>query len=229
MGMIRCNVPSIFIYGGSSLPGRIDRQDPDRARFHEAVGSFTTGEIDAPTLERIERSCLPTIGACAGQFTANTLGMVSEAMGLTIPNVSMIPGVYAERAQVSRRAGRLIMEMLEQGGPLPREIVTPEGARERRSHRCRDGRFDQCGLAFAGACERGGHCLHDRRRRRGLRQDAADRKSAAGRQVHGEGRLRYRRCGRRHPRVDPQRAYRRQLPDGDGPDPRRGIRRSKRA
>jgi dihydroxy-acid dehydratase len=67
---------------------------------------------------------LPTIGACAGQFTANTMAMVSEAMGLTMPNVSMIPGVYDERAQVARHAGRLVMEMLERGGPLPREIVT---------------------------------------------------------------------------------------------------------
>src|SRR5712672_2039892 len=83
-----------------------------------------TGEVDEATLAGIERSCLPTIGACAGQFTANTMAMVSEAMGLTIPNVSMIPGVYAERAQVARRAGRLVMEMLRQGGPLPREIVT---------------------------------------------------------------------------------------------------------
>src|SRR6202043_2714689 len=83
-----------------------------------------TGEIDEATLEGIERSCLPTIGACAGQFTANTMGMVSEAMGLTMPNVSMIPGVYAERAQVARRAGQLVMQMLGGGGPLPRDIVT---------------------------------------------------------------------------------------------------------
>jgi dihydroxy-acid dehydratase len=116
MGMIRCNVPSIFIYGGSALPGRFEGKT--------LTGSFMTGEIDEATLEGIERTCLPTIGACAGQFTANTMGMVSEAMGLTMPNVSMIPGVYAERAQVARRAGRLVMQMLERGGPLPREIVT---------------------------------------------------------------------------------------------------------
>src|SRR2546429_714650 len=83
-----------------------------------------TGEIDQVTLEAIERTCLPTIGACAGQFTANTMAMVSEAMGLTMPNVSMIPGVYAERAQAARDAGRLVMQMLERGGPLPRQIVT---------------------------------------------------------------------------------------------------------
>jgi dihydroxy-acid dehydratase len=83
-----------------------------------------TGEIDEATLVGIERTCLPTIGACAGQFTANTMGMVSEAMGMTIPNVSMVPGVYAERARYARRAGRLVMQMLQRGGPLPREIVT---------------------------------------------------------------------------------------------------------
>lgn len=124
MGMIRCNVPSIFIYGGSALPGRFEGKTLTVLDSYEAVGGFMTGEIDAATLDGIERSCLPTIGACAGQFTANTMAMVSEAMGLTMPNVSMVPGVYAERAQIARQAGRLVMAMLERGGPLPREIVT---------------------------------------------------------------------------------------------------------
>jgi dihydroxy-acid dehydratase len=91
---------------------------------YEAVGGVMTGEVDAATLDGIERACLPTIGACAGQFTANTMAMVSEAMGLTMPNVSMVPGVYAERAQIARQAGRLVMTMLARGGPLPRDIVT---------------------------------------------------------------------------------------------------------
>jgi len=124
MGMIRCNVPSIFIYGGSALPGQFRGKTLTVLDSYEAVGSFMTGEIDEATLTGIERSCLPTIGACAGQFTANTMAMVSEAMGLTIPNVSMIPGVYPERAQVARGAGHLVMAMLERGGPLPRDIVT---------------------------------------------------------------------------------------------------------
>jgi dihydroxy-acid dehydratase len=124
MGMIRCNVPSIFIYGGSALPGRFQGKTLTVLDSYEAVGGFMTGEIDEATLKGIERTCLPTIGACAGQFTANTMAMVSEAIGLTIPNISMIPGVYPERAQVARRAGRLVMQMLERGGPLPREIVT---------------------------------------------------------------------------------------------------------
>jgi dihydroxy-acid dehydratase len=124
MGMIRCNVPSIFIYGGSALPGRFEGKTLTVLDSYEAVGSFMTGEIDEATLAGIERTCLPTIGACAGQFTANTMGMVSEAIGLTMPNVSMVPGVYAERARISRSAGRLVMAMLERGGPLPRDIVT---------------------------------------------------------------------------------------------------------
>src|SRR4051812_21793051 len=124
MGMVRCNVPSIFIYGGSALPGKFRGKTLTVLDSYEAVGSFMTGEIDEATLDGIERACLPGIGACAGQFTANTMAMVSEAMGLTIPNVSMVPGVYAERAQIARRAGRLVMQMLERGGPLPRDIVT---------------------------------------------------------------------------------------------------------
>jgi dihydroxy-acid dehydratase len=124
MGMIRCNVPSIFIYGGSALPGKFQGRTLTVLDSYEAVGSYMTGEIDEATLEGIERTCLPTIGSCAGQFTANTMGMVSEAMGLTMPNVSMVPGVYAERAQIARKAGRLVMQMLARGGPLPREIVT---------------------------------------------------------------------------------------------------------
>src|SRR6201986_668710 len=124
MGMVRCNVPSIFIYGGSALPGRFEGRTLTVLDSYEAVGGVTTGEIDGATPGAIERACLPTIGACAGQFTANTMAMVSEAVGLTIPNVSMVPGVYAERAQIARRAGRLVMEMHKRGGPLPRELVT---------------------------------------------------------------------------------------------------------
>ena len=124
MGMVRCNVPSIFIYGGSALPGKFQGRTLTVLDSYEAVGSYMTGEIDEATLKGIELGCLPTLGACAGQFTANTMGMVSEAMGLSMPNVSMIPGVYAERAHVARQAGRLVMQMLQRGGPLPRDIVT---------------------------------------------------------------------------------------------------------
>ena len=150
MGMVRCNVPSIFIYGGSALPGRFEGRTLTVLDSYEAVGGVMTGEIDEATLAGIERACLPTIGACAGQFTANTMAMVSEAMGLTIPNVSMVPGVYAERAQIARRAGRLVMEMHKRGGPLAARTGDAKGAGKRRGDRGRHRRIDQRGAASAG-------------------------------------------------------------------------------
>src|SRR6201997_2583968 len=109
MGMIRCNVPSIFIYGGAALPGRFQGRDVTILDSYEAVGAVLTGDMDEAELAKLERACLPSVGACAGQFTANTMGMVSEALGLSMPNVSMIPGVYSERAGHARRAGGIVM------------------------------------------------------------------------------------------------------------------------
>jgi hypothetical protein len=91
---------------------------------YEAVGAVLAGAMDEATLAHLERSCLPTVGACAGQFTANTMAMVSEALGLSLPNVSMIPGPYDERAGFARQAGAILMRAVANGGPRPRDIVT---------------------------------------------------------------------------------------------------------
>jgi dihydroxy-acid dehydratase len=124
MAMVRCNVPSVFAYGGAALPGRFAGRDVTVLDSYEAVGAVMTGAMDEAELARLERACLPTVGACAGQFTANTMAMVSEALGLSVPNVSMVPGPFAERAAFGRRAGVLVMQAIERGGPLPRDIVT---------------------------------------------------------------------------------------------------------
>ena len=124
MGMVRCNVPSVFVYGGSALPGRFKGQDVSVLNTYEAVGAVQAGTMTEDELSQLEEACKPTIGACAGQFTANTMAMVSEALGLTVPNSAMIPGVYSSRRGVGQRAGALVMDILERGGPLPREIVT---------------------------------------------------------------------------------------------------------
>ena len=124
MGMVRCNVPSVFAYGGAALPGRFAGRDVTILDSYEAVGAVMTGAMQEAELARLERACLPTVGACAGQFTANTMAMVSEALGLSVPNVSMVPGPFAERAAFARRAGVLAMQAIERGGPLPRDIVT---------------------------------------------------------------------------------------------------------
>src|SRR5258708_33591981 len=83
-----------------------------------------TGARAEADLDGLERACLPTIGACGGQFTANTMAMVSEALGLALPGSSMPPAVDASRPAIARRAGETVMAILRRGGPLPRELVT---------------------------------------------------------------------------------------------------------
>jgi dihydroxy-acid dehydratase len=124
MGLVRCNVPGVFVYGGSALPGRFEGRDVTVLDAYEAVGAVQLGAMSEARLMVLERACKPTIGSCAGQFTANTMAMVSEALGLTVPNSAMVPGVYAERLDIAQRAGALALRILERGGPLPRELVT---------------------------------------------------------------------------------------------------------
>jgi len=124
MGMVRCNVPSVFVYGGSALPGRHNGRDVSVLDAYEAVGAVQAGRMSETELRALEMACKPTYGACAGQFTANTMAMVAEALGMTVPNSSMIPGVYSERASVCRRAGQIVMNAILNDGPRPRDIVT---------------------------------------------------------------------------------------------------------
>ena len=124
MGLVRCNVPGVFLFGGAALPGRFAGRDVTVLDAYEGVGSVQTGTMSETDLAVLERACKPSIGACAGQFTANTMAMVAEALGLTVPNCAMVPGVYSERLAIARRAGELVMEILKRGGPLPRDLVT---------------------------------------------------------------------------------------------------------
>ncbi len=124
MGMVRCNLPSVFIYGGSTLPGNWRGDEVTVLTAYEAIGGVLAGTFDEDDLASMERACLPTIGACPGQFTANTMGMVSEALGLAPLGSSMIPAVYEDRKGVAHAGGRTVMKMLEEGGPLPRDLVT---------------------------------------------------------------------------------------------------------
>ena len=124
MGMVRCNVPSVFIYGGSALPGNWRGKDVSVLDSYEAVGAVMTNEMSLEEIGELERACLPTTGACAGQFTANTMGMVSEVLGLAPLGSSMIPGIYEERFDVAKQAGEIVMRGVRGEGPLPRDIVT---------------------------------------------------------------------------------------------------------
>ncbi|MDB5818248.1 MAG: dihydroxy-acid dehydratase [Rhizobacter sp.] len=124
MGMVRCNVPSIFLYGGSSLPGRSGGRDVNIIDAYEMVGQVIAGNATDAELEDMSRVCVPTSGACAGQYTANTMGMLSETIGLALLGSSMVPAVFSARAPLARRAGKVLMQAVLGHGPLPRDIVT---------------------------------------------------------------------------------------------------------
>ncbi len=124
MGMLRCNVPAVFVHGGSALPGHWQGRDTHVGETYETIGKVLAGEASADTLQALAHACLPTAGACAGQFTANTMGMVSEALGLAPVGSSMVPAVYSERAPLMRRAAATLMRAVLAHGPRPRDIVT---------------------------------------------------------------------------------------------------------
>ncbi len=126
MAMVRCNVPSVFVFGGSSLVGTWRGKPVSVLTTYEAAGGVMTGEITQAELDGIERAALPTVGSCPGQFTANTMAMVSEVLGLAPPGSAMLPAVYEERRSVAKRAGLLVMDILRRGGPLPRDLITRE-------------------------------------------------------------------------------------------------------
>jgi dihydroxy-acid dehydratase len=127
MGMVRCNVPSMFLYGGSALPGQLRGRDVNIVDTYEMIGKVLAGNATEAELEVMARACLPTAGACAGQYTANTMAMVSETIGLALLGSSMVPAVFSERAPLARRAGRVLMAAVMGDAPLPRDIVTRRG------------------------------------------------------------------------------------------------------
>ena len=105
MAMVRCNAPSVFIFGGATLTGSLHGKPVSVLTTYEAAGAVMTGAMAAAELDALERAAVPTFGACPGQFTANTMGMVSEMLGLAPLGSSMIPAVFEERAALARSAG----------------------------------------------------------------------------------------------------------------------------
>ena len=123
MAMLRLNVPSIFVYGGSILPGRYQDRDLTVQDVFEAVGRWSSGKCPLSELTAIEKAACPGHGACGGQFTANTMACVGEAIGLSLPNSNMAPAPYKSREEIARAAGRQVMELVERQ-LRPRDICT---------------------------------------------------------------------------------------------------------
>ena len=125
MAMVRLNVPSVFMYGGSILPGRYKGKDITVQDVFEAVGQHAGGEISDQELHDIECAACPSAGSCGGQFTANTMACVSEAIGLALPNSAGAPAPYESRDAYAEASGRAVMNLLA-NNIRPRDIVTRE-------------------------------------------------------------------------------------------------------
>jgi dihydroxy-acid dehydratase len=125
MAMLRLNVPSIFVYGGSILPGRYQDRDVTVVDVFEVVGKFAAGTCPIDEVHALEKVACPGHGACGGQYTANTMACVAEAIGLSLPNSNMAPAPYTTRDQIAHAAGVQVMDLLAKN-IRPRDICTIE-------------------------------------------------------------------------------------------------------
>jgi len=123
MAMVRLNVPSIFIYGGSILPGSFRGRQVTVQDLFEAVGKYSVGEMSDEDLTELEQVACPSAGACGAQFTANTMATVSEAIGLALPYSAGAPAPYEIRDRFCAMAGEMVMELIARN-IRPRDIVT---------------------------------------------------------------------------------------------------------
>jgi dihydroxy-acid dehydratase len=123
MVMLRLNVPSVFMYGGSILPGRYKGKDVTVQDVFEAVGANQAGNLSDEDLHELECVACPSAGSCGGQFTANTMACVSEAIGLALPGSAGAPAPYESRDQYAEASGAAVMDLLAKN-IRPRDIVT---------------------------------------------------------------------------------------------------------
>jgi dihydroxy-acid dehydratase len=125
MAIARLNIPSVFVYGGTILPGRFQGRDVNIQDVFEAVGAHSRGTMSDADLLELERSACPGEGSCAGLFTANTMSTAIEALGMSLPGDASIPAVDASKNEECRRAGEAALDLLRKG-IRPRDILTKE-------------------------------------------------------------------------------------------------------
>ena len=124
MAMVRLDLPAVFVYGGAALPGTWRGRDVTVLDTYEAIGAVLAGDMKEAELKELEIACLPTLGSCPGQFTANTMAMVAETLGLALPGSATLPAVAEGRRSLCHRSAETVLKILADGGPLPRELVT---------------------------------------------------------------------------------------------------------
>ncbi|MFP3165072.1 MAG: dihydroxy-acid dehydratase [Acidianus sp.] len=125
MAMARLNIPSIYMYGGTTLPGNYKGKPIAIGDVYEAVGAYSAGKLSAEDLRIMELNAIPGPGTCGGLYTANTMGMISEALGVALPGSASPPAVDAERVRFAKETGKALLHLMEIG-LKPRDIMTFE-------------------------------------------------------------------------------------------------------
>src|SRR5437764_9036466 len=123
MALIRLNVPALVLYGGSIAPGRFHGQDVTVGDVYEAIGAHAAGRLSDADLRELENVACPGAGACGGQFTANTMAMALELLGLSPLGTASVPAVDSRKDEVAKHCGRLLMDILRRG-VTPGDILT---------------------------------------------------------------------------------------------------------
>ena len=193
MAMLRLNVPSVFMYGGSILPGKFKGKDVTVVDVFEGVGMHSAGSMSDEELHELECVACPGAGACGGQFTANTMACVSEAIGLALPGSAGAPAPYESRDDYARRE--------RQGGDAPARATASVRATSARAKAFENaavvvaatGGSTNAALHLPAMAHEARHRVRPVRRRRDLQAHALHRRPEAGRQVRRQGRVRHRR------------------------------------
>jgi dihydroxy-acid dehydratase len=123
MALIRLNVPSVLLYGGSIAPGKYDGKDVTIVDVYEAIGAHAAGKISDADFKKLEDVACPGAGACGGQFTANTMSTVMEFLGLSPMGFNSVPAVDPKKDEIAYETGRLVMDVLQRG-LRPKDILT---------------------------------------------------------------------------------------------------------
>ena len=217
MAMVRLNVPSVFIYGGSILPGRFEGRDVTVQDVFEAVGQHQAGKLSQQRARaRSRRSPAPRAGACGGQFTANTMACVSEAIGLALLNSSGAPAPYESRDAYATASGVAVMRLLEKR-IRARDVVTRKSLENAARVVACTGGSTNGGLHLPAIAHEAGIDVHARGRLRHLPRHALLRRPEAGRQVRRQGPLRGRRRAGGAEGAAPRRPAARGLHDRERP------------
>jgi dihydroxy-acid dehydratase len=200
IALARLDIPGVLVYSGSILPGEWNGNEATIRAVYEAIGANAAGKMSDEDLRALEDAACPGAGACGGQYTANTMAMAMEFIGLSPMGSASPPAVDPRKEEVGQKAGELIMDVLRRG-VRPSDILTREAFENAIGRRRHLWRLDQRGSPPAGAGPRGWGAADDRRLRRDLPADPALLRHDARRQVR-----------RRRPRQSGWHGRRRQAP-----------------